>query len=120
MSALTDRQLAYLARRRRQIARWPYVAVLLTVLLFALYYGIYRHAPLYVDPYLLVREWEAGRVEELLLVKLAAYGHLAFVGGGLMILMLIVFASLALWNERRLLRLIAQLQATPGDDAPHE
>lgn len=119
MTALTPAQQAYVERRRRQIRYWPVAAVLLCLMLAASYLLVYRYDPRYVDPWLLVSEWKAGKVEELLLVQLAAYGHLALIGCGLLILMLIVFASLALWSEHRLIRLLDQLQAPPGPGDTH-
>lgn len=120
MTALTPAQQAYVERRRRQIRYWPVAAILLVAVLLALYAVIHVQQPLALDPFLLVAQWQAGKVDEVLLVQLAALGHLAFLGCGLLILMLIVFASLALWSEHRLIRLLDQLQASPGPDDTHD
>ncbi|MFP5431258.1 MAG: hypothetical protein ACLGHE_09790 [Gammaproteobacteria bacterium] len=124
MPALTPEQIAYVERRRRQIRYWPWVALLLTAVLVALYGGLWLTMPWFVDPQALVAGLRDGSIDTNALAMLAALGNLAFVGCGLLILVIIVFTSVALWNEHRLIRYLdlrglpssAAIPACPPDD----
>lgn len=108
---MTPDQLAYIERRRRQIRYWPFMAVILLVLLIASYVYLYLKQPIFLDPALLVAQLKAQKVSIDQLASLAALGNLAFIGCGLFIFVLILTTSLALWAEHRLIRMLDELQA---------
>jgi hypothetical protein len=103
---MTPDQEAYLERRRRQIRYWPFMAVVLVVLLGACYGWLYVKAPVYVSPAELVRQLTAQKLGVNQLATLAALGDVAFIACGLFILALIVTTTVALRNERHLIRLL--------------
>lgn len=105
---MTPQQHAYVQRRRRQIRLWPWVATALLGLLLAVYGWLWWHYPLYVSPAALLAELQSGAPDMERLALLAALGNLAFIGCGLFIAALIGVASLALYNEHRLIRLLDQ------------
>lgn len=111
MPALSSEQIAYVERRRRQIRYWPWVALLLTVLLAGLYVWLWLAMPWFVDPQALVTGLRDGSIDTNELAMLAALGNLAFVGCGLLILVIIIFTSVALWNEHRLIRYLDHVAA---------
>lgn len=113
MPALSSEQIAYVERRRRQIRYWPWVALLLVLLLVGLYVWLWQAMPWFVDPQALVTGLRDGSIDTNELAMLAALGNLAFVGCGLLILVIIIFTSVALWNEHRLIRYLDHV-APPG------
>lgn len=117
MPALAPPQIAYIERRRRQIRYWPWLALLLTLLLGGLYAWLWINVPDFLDPQALVRELQGGKIDTGKLATLAALGNLAFIGCGLLILVIILFTSVALWNEHRLIRYLDLLSPQPLDDA---
>lgn len=111
MSALAPQQIAFIERRRRQIRYWPWLALLLTLVLGGLYAWVWRNVPWFLDPQALVQGVQRGKIDTSQLATLAALGNLAFIGCGLLILVIILFTSVALWNEHRLIRYLDQLRA---------
>jgi H+/Cl- antiporter ClcA len=117
---MTPDQEAYLERRRRQIRYWPFMAVVLVAVLGACYGWLYVKAPVYVSPAELVRQLTAQKLGVNQLATLAALGNLAFIACGLFILALIAITTIALRNERHLIRLLdAECAARrPAADTP--
>ena len=109
MPVLAPPQIAYIERRRRQIRYWPWLALLLTLVLGGLYAWLWVNVPYFLDPQALVQELQGGKIDTGKLATLAALGNLAFIGCGLLILVIILFTSVALWNEHRLIRYLDQL-----------
>lgn len=103
MPALSPEQIAYVERRRRQIRYWPWMALLLTLVLAALYLWLWLNVPLFLDPQQLVAGARDGSLDLAELTVLAALGNLAFLGCGLLVLVIILLTSASLWNERRLI-----------------
>lgn len=111
MPALAPPQIAYIERRRRQIRYWPWLALLLTGVLGGLYAWLWLNMPWFLDPQALVQGVQSGKLDTSKLASVAALGNLAFIGCGLLILVIILFTSVALWNEHRLIRYVDQLSA---------
>lgn len=111
---MTPDQLAYLARRRRQIRYWPFMAGMLLALLVAAYGWLFLKAPIYVSPMAFVQQLQGRQLGLDQLATLAALGNLAFIACGLFILALIGVASLALWNEHRLILMLDAMMSTPA------
>lgn len=109
MLPLSPEQVAYVERRRRQIAYWPWMAALLMLVLAGIYVWLWLQFPWFLDPQALLQGLRNGSIDTNELATLAALGNLAFTGGGLLILVIILVTSVALWNERRLIRCLDQL-----------
>lgn len=109
MLPLSPEQVAYIERRRRQIAYWPWMAALLMLVLAGIYVWLWLQFPWFLDPQALLQGLRNGSIDTNELATLAALGNLAFTGGGLLILVIILVTSVALWNERRLIRCLDQL-----------
>ncbi|MGH8493030.1 MAG: class I SAM-dependent methyltransferase [Moraxellaceae bacterium] len=99
-------QQAYIEKRLRQIRYWPRMAAGLLLLLLALYGVLFARYPIFVSPDALVTLLRQSKPDFEQLAMLAALGNLAFLATGLLILLLIVVVSMALWNERRLIALL--------------
>lgn len=113
---MTPEQIAYVARRRHQIRYWPWLALILVSLLAAGYGWLWQHAPLNINPFLVLEQFHHKTVSDEEMIMLAARGSLALVTCGLFLLLIIFLLSVALLNERRLIRLLDQV--TDGRAAP--
>lgn len=118
MPPLTAEQIAYIERRRRQIRYWPWLALLLTLVLGALYLWLWINVPLFLDPQALVEGARKGSLDVSGLTTLAALGNLAFLGCGLLVLVIILLTSASLWNERRLIAYLDLAGLTAAVPAP--
>lgn len=113
---MTPEQIAYVASRRRQIRYWPWLALILVLLLAASYGWLWQNAPLNINPFLVLEQFHHRTVSEEDMIMLAARGSLALVTCGLFLLFIIFLLSVALLNERRLIGLLDQM--TVGSAAP--
>lgn len=104
MLPLSSDRIAYIERRRRQVGYWPWMALLLTLILGGLYAWLWINEPYYLDPGALVAGVQGGKIDTSKLASVAALGNLAFIGCGLLILVIILVTSVAMWNELRLIR----------------
>lgn len=109
---MTPEQLAFIARRRQQIRAWPWMAAVLLLLLAGAYAWLWKTAPHNLDPGAILDEYNMRRLADQELIMLAARGSVAMIGCGVAVLVLVAMASLSLWNEHRLIRLIEE--ATGG------
>jgi hypothetical protein len=115
---MTPQQLAYIERRRRQMRYWPFMAVMLTVILAGCYAFLFVKAPVYVNPFSFVEQLRGHKIGNDQLATLAALGNLAFIACGFFILALIALTSLSMWNEHRLIQMMdipASSPALPPD-----
>lgn len=113
---MTPKQIAYVARRRSQIRYWPWLALLLVALLAAGYGWLWWHAPININPFLILDQFSHKTVSDEEMILLAARGSLALVTCGLFLLVIILLISVALLNESRLIRLLDE--ATAGGGQP--
>lgn len=113
---MTPEQIAYVARRRSQIRYWPWLALILVGLLAAGYGWLWWHAPININPFLVLEQFSHKTVSDEEMIMLAARGSLALVTCGLFLLLIIFLISVALLNELRLIRLLDQ--ATAGGATP--
>jgi hypothetical protein len=111
---MTPQQLAYIGRRRRQMRYWPFMAVMLTVVLAGCYAFLFIKAPVYVSPFSFVEQLRAHKIGNDQLATLAALGNLAFIACGFFILALIALTSLSMWNEHRLIQMMDLPAAPPA------
>lgn len=103
---MTPAQQAFVGKRLRQIRHWPFMAAGLLLLLAACYGFLFVRYPVYVSPDVLMEVLKKPQPDLQQLAMLAVMGNLAFICVGLLILLLIVVVSLALWNEKRLIALL--------------
>ncbi len=103
---MTPAQRAFVEKRLRQIRYWPFMAVALVLLLLACYGFLFFRYPVYVSPDALMLAFKKPQPDLQQLALLAVMGNLAFICLGLLILLVIVVVSLALWNEKRLIALL--------------
>lgn len=115
---MTPEQIAYVARRRHQIRYWPWLALILVSLLAAGYGWLWHHAPLNLNPFLVLEQFHHKTVSDEEMIMLAARGSLALVTCGLFLLLIIFLLSVALLNERRLIRLLDQVTDCSAPSAP--
>lgn len=117
---MTPKQIAFLDSRRRQIRYWPWLAATLVLALAAAYAWLWQVAPINISPMRVLEQFHARTLADEEMIMLAARGTLALIGCGLFVLVLVLLVSLALWNERRLIRMIDDLMALPthADGAP--
>lgn len=108
MPPLTAEQIAYIERRRRQAQYWPWMALPLTLVLGGLYLWLWVNVPLFLNPQALVDGVRSGNVDLSELTMLAALGNLAYLGCGLLVLVIVLLTSASLWNERRLIAYLDQ------------
>lgn len=111
---MTPEQLAYIEQRRRQIRYWPWMAIVLVALLLAAYAWLWQNAPINLNPQLVLQQFHVRVISDEEMILLAARGTLALIGCGLLVLVLVLLISLALWNERRLILMIDALRAASG------
>lgn len=114
---MTPEQIAFIARRRRQIRAWPWLAALLLALLAGAYAWLWKVAPHNLDPGVILEEYNMRRLADQELILLAARGSMAMIACGLAVLVLVIMVSLALWNEHRLIRLIEEVSRATGSEA---
>lgn len=117
---MTPEQRAYIDSRRRQIHYWPWMAAVLVLLVVAGYGWLWQNAQVNLNPQLVVEQFGARVMTDEELILLAARGTLALAACGLFILLLVVTVSVALWNERRLIHLLDDLDGGNGLAAPDE
>lgn len=106
---MTPEQIAYVARRRRQLRYWPWLALVLVLLLAAAYGWLWQHAPININPFLVLDQFHHKTVSDEEMIMLAARGSLALVTCGLFLLLIILLVSVALLNEQRLLHILDEL-----------
>lgn len=114
---MTPEQIAFIARRRRQIRAWPWLAAVLLVLLAGAYAWLWKVAPHNLDPGVILDEYNMRRLADQELILLAARGSMAMIACGLAVLVLVIMVSMALWNEHRLIRMLEQAMAECGPEA---
>ena len=103
---LSPEQQRYLAARRLQIRWWMRLGwILLAVPLGGLAW-LYRHHPLYLNPFLLLDKLRVGQVSDIEVARLAAFGNLAFLACAGLFAGLIVLTYVALWTEGRTIRIL--------------
>jgi hypothetical protein len=109
---MTPEQIAFIEQRRRQIRYWPWLAAGLLLPVVAAYVWLWLEAPFNINPWMVLEQFHHKAITDEDLILLAARGTLALIGCGLFVLVLVLLISLALWNERRLIRVIDELSVT--------
>jgi len=126
-SRMTPADEKHIAYRAFLIRCWPVLGTLLLGLTLALFWYLYQHYPLYVNLDYLLDQLRAYKVDDQTLDRMAVMGNMAFVACGAFILIVLLLISMALWKERRLIRIIraqaeeiAILRATQPPAGPQD
>jgi hypothetical protein len=115
---LDDSDLSFIRRRSALVRRWPVAAwAMLAGIVAVLGFLLYR-SPLLVNPWEVASRIEAETVAAPTLALMAALLPVVFLSCFVLLVALVLFQFAAMTNERRLLRIIASLDAeTRGDEA---
>ncbi|MFP4154711.1 MAG: hypothetical protein ACOC00_00690 [Halothiobacillaceae bacterium] len=95
-----------LCRRRRLVRIWPRIAVALVLLTIGLFAALFIFQPLLVNPLEVLAMIEAGTLEPSTQALLAAMAPVLLLAVGALLILLILFVTAGMINERRLLDLI--------------
>lgn len=117
---MTPEQRAYIDSRRRQIHYWPWMAAVLVLLVVAGYGWLWQNAQINLNPQQVLEQFSTRVLTDEELILLAARGTLALGACGLFMLLLVGVVSVALWNERRLIRMLDDIEGSAGPAAPGE
>lgn len=99
----------YIKERLRQIRMWNAIGWLFWILLAVAAFFIYRQKPIYLDPHLLSIQIQLGKMPSNELAQLAALGSLLFWGMIGIIAGFIFQIYVAMYSERKLIRLFETL-----------
>ncbi len=111
MTALDERDRAYLARRTRMLRWWPWAAGVLLVAILGLWGTLFLSRSLLVNPWVLLERLEANDVSQGTLAALALLGSMGFLVLGIVMLAVLALLWAAARNERRLLAMLRKLQS---------
>ncbi len=111
LEKLAKKRDTYIKQRLRQIRIWNMMGWLFWVLLAVTCYGLYLQKPLYLDPSLLAIQVQAGKMPSNEMAQLAALGGLMFWGFVALLAGFIFQIYVAMFSERKLIRLFASLHA---------
>ena len=95
-----------LSRRLRFIRRWPWMAALIALLTLGFYAWAFFQQPLLANPSAVLHLVQAPAPDIATLSLLAVITPLLFLTVGGLILLLLLFVSIGLVNEGRLIRLL--------------
>lgn len=118
LNPMTPADEKYLASRRLVILLWPVLALALLAATLAGFWYLWQHFPLYVNQNYLLDQLRDHKVSNQMLYRMAVMGNMAFVACGGFVLVVLVLISAALWQERRLLRIIGDLKGQLDRQAP--
>jgi len=97
---------AMLERRRRLVAVWPKLAAVLILLTVGFFVFLFIAQPLLVNPAHVLTQLEAGTLDSATLALLATMAPMLLLTVGVLLILLILFVTAGMINERRLLGLI--------------
>jgi hypothetical protein len=110
---LTDNERAFIDKRRRLIAIWPWAGggIIAGMLGFASW--LWLAVPMMINPWATMRSIEAGSVEETTLIMMAVMLPILMLAclGALVVMIALFFAAFS--NERRLIKIVDRLDSRP-------
>ena len=107
----TLREQHYLQRRERMVRRWPLIGAVLLGLLLALAGGLAWWSPLLINPWAVIARLEGQGLPEATLLMMAAILPIVTLTLLVVVFAGVLFAWLAMANERRLLGIVRRLQS---------
>ena len=107
---LTATEHAFVAKRRKLVAAWPWVGGGLIFALLGLAVWLWVRVPLMINPWAAIRDIEAGAVEETTLILMAVMLPITLLAclGALIAMLALFFAAFS--NERKLIAVIDRFQ----------
>lgn len=100
-----------LARRQRFIKRWPSIALIVAAITLGFYVWAFIKQPILVNPVHVVHLIQSNALDNATQSLLAIVAPLLFLTIGALLLLLLLFVTVGLINEGRLIRLLEQKQA---------
>lgn len=100
-----------LARRQRFIKRWPSIALIVAAITLGFYVWAFIKQPILVNPVHVVHLIQNNALDNATQSLLAIVAPLLFLTIGALLLLLLLFVTVGLVNEGRLIRLLEQKQA---------
>jgi type II secretory pathway component PulF len=97
-----------LARRQRFIKRWPLIALIVTVMTLGFYIWAFMKQPILVNPVHVVHLIQNNALDNATQSLLAIVAPVLFLTIGALLLLLLLFVTVGLINEGRLIRLLEQ------------
>ncbi|MDD4966609.1 hypothetical protein [Halothiobacillus sp.] len=100
-----------LASRQRFIKRWPVIALMVAAVTLGFYIWAFMRQPILVNPIHVVHLIQNNALDSATQSLLAIVAPLLFLTIGALLLLLLLFVTVGLINEGRLIRLLEQKQA---------
>jgi hypothetical protein len=115
MESLNEGQRAFLRKRTRMVHSWPVLGILIIVLELGLSAWLLWKHPLLINPHAVLSRIRDGSLSESTLSLMASFLPFVFIACLGLLAMLILFAFLALANEKKHIAIIQALkQDIPG------
>lgn len=95
-----------IARRQRLIRIWPYIAFVLVSLMVGFYAWAFINQPILVNPLHVVSLMQTGGLDSTTQALLAVTAPMLLLVVGLLVFLLLLFVSVGLINEGRLMRIL--------------
>ena len=99
-----------LARRQRFIKRWPSIALIVAALTLGFYVWAFIKQPILVNPVHVLHLLQTNALDNATLSLLSIVAPMLFLTIGALLLLLLLFVTVGLINEGRLIRLLEQKQ----------
>ncbi len=99
-----------LAKRQRFIQRWPLIALAVALLTLGFYVWAFIKLPILVNPLHVIQLIQTNGLDSATQSLLAIIAPILFLAIGALLLLLLLFVTVGLINEGRLIRLIEQKQ----------
>ncbi|WP_298220387.1 hypothetical protein [Halothiobacillus sp.] len=97
-----------LARRQRFIKRWPSIALIVASVTLGFYFWAFIKQPILVNPVHVVHLIQNNALDNATQSLLAIVAPMLFLTIGALLLLLLLFVTVGLINEGRLIRLLEQ------------
>ena len=117
MDVLTEEQRTFLKKRTRMVRSWPFFGIMMILLELGLAGWLLWKHPLLVNPQVVLSKVRNGTLPDSTLSLMATFLPFVTIVCLVLLAMLILFAFLALSNEKRHIAIIQTLQ---GRDMPRD
>ncbi len=106
---LTDGEMVFIERRKKLIKIWPTAGSGLGITMIILTAWLYSKTPLLIDPFTTMHRLSEGSIPETTLMLMAGMLPILFLACLGLLVMLIIFVTVMLHNEKRYLTMIETL-----------
>ncbi|MBU0481618.1 MAG: hypothetical protein KKG47_10990 [Proteobacteria bacterium] len=108
---LTSQEKEFIEKRNKLIRLWPVVGSLLAIMIAALAVWLSIKTPLLINPFAIKEGLAANSIPDATLSLMAAMVPLLFPACIALLMMVIIFTTVAIHNEKKHLRIIEKLLA---------